>query len=43
MTEDTALIAIGKEYYYKSADGRLMPTKKDQPPPDLAYFKQPRK
>jgi hypothetical protein len=39
--EDTAFIAIGKEYYYKSADGRLMPTKKDQAPPDLGYFKQP--
>jgi hypothetical protein len=43
MTEDTALIAIGKDYYYKSADGRLMPTKKDQAPPDLGYFKQTRK
>jgi hypothetical protein len=41
--EDTAFIAIGKEYYYKSADGRLMPTKKDQAPPDLGYFKQPQK
>jgi hypothetical protein len=43
ITEDTALIAVGKEYYYKSADGRLMPTKKDQPPPDLTFFKQPQK
>jgi hypothetical protein len=40
VTEDTALIAIGNEYYYKSADGRLMPTRKDQAPPDLSYFKQ---
>ncbi|HWF93891.1 MAG TPA: hypothetical protein VG291_02925, partial [Xanthobacteraceae bacterium] len=39
ITEDTALIAIGNEYYYKSADGRLMPTKKDQAPPDLTFFK----
>jgi hypothetical protein len=39
VTEDTALMRIGKEYYYKSADGRLMPTKKDQPPPDLTFFK----
>ena len=23
-----------------SADGKLMPAKKDQPPPDLRYFKQ---
>jgi hypothetical protein len=43
ITEDTALIAIGNEYYYKSADGRLMPTKKDQPPPDLSFFKQIKK
>jgi hypothetical protein len=28
-------VQIGKENYYKSADGLLMPTKKDQVPPDL--------
>jgi hypothetical protein len=33
-------VQIGKEGYYLSADGLLMPTKKDQPPPDLKYFKQ---
>jgi hypothetical protein len=32
---------IGETAYYMSADGNLMPTKKDQPPPDLKYFKQP--
>jgi hypothetical protein len=32
-------VSIGKEYYFRSADGHLMPTKKDQPPPDLRYFK----
>jgi len=37
------LIRIGEETYYRSADGRLMPTRKDQPPPDLRYFKQPQK
>jgi hypothetical protein len=26
-----------------SGDGLLMPAKKDQPPPDLRYFKQPAK
>ena len=26
-----------------SADGYLMPAKKDQPPPDLRYFNQARK
>ncbi len=36
-------VQIGKEGYYLSADGLLMPTKKDQAPPDLKYFKQTRK
>jgi len=31
-------VQIGKENYMRSADGYLMPTKKDQPPPDLRYF-----
>ena len=35
--------ASASESYYKSADGRLMPTRKDQPPPDLRYFKLPQK
>jgi hypothetical protein len=38
-----SMIAIGKESYYMSADGLLMPVRKDQPPPDLRYFKQPQK
>ena len=33
-------MTIGKEDYYLSSDGYLMPTKKDQAPPDLRYFKQ---
>lgn len=33
-------VSIGKENYFLSADGYLMPTKKDQPPPDLRYFKK---
>jgi len=32
-------VVIGKEYYFLSADGYLMPTRKDQPPPDPRYFK----
>jgi hypothetical protein len=32
-------ILIGKENYYVSEDGFLMPTKKSQQPPDLKYFK----
>jgi len=33
-------VKVGNEYYFRSFDGQLMPTKKDQPPPDLRYFKQ---
>jgi hypothetical protein len=36
-------VRIGKENYMMSADGHLMPAKKDQPPPDLRYFNQARK
>ncbi len=36
-------VGIGKENYFLSGDGMLMPTKKDQPPPDLRYFKSSRK
>jgi hypothetical protein len=38
--ESNANIVIGKENYFMSADGLLMPVKKDQAPPDLRYFKQ---
>ncbi len=41
-TEDNQYVFIGKETYIMSADGYLMPTKKDQPPPDLRYFSRPR-
>ena len=37
------LVAVGKELYYLSADGLLMPTKKGQKPPDLRYFDQPQR
>ena len=33
-------VVIGKENYFLSADGLLMPAKKNQAPPDLRYFKQ---
>jgi hypothetical protein len=42
-TEDNHYVLIGKVYYFVSDDGYLMPTKKDQPPPDLRYFNQPDK
>jgi hypothetical protein len=37
-SEDNALVRIGKEPYFMSADGYLMPVKKNQKPPDLRYF-----
>jgi hypothetical protein len=37
--ENNNHVEIGKEAYMFSADGYLMPTKKDQPAPDLRYFK----
>ena len=36
-------LRIGKEDYFVSADGYLMPVRKDQPPPDSRYFNQSRK
>jgi hypothetical protein len=39
--ENNNHVEIGKQNYMLSADGYLMPTKKDQPPPDLRYFKRP--
>jgi hypothetical protein len=41
--ESNVNVVIGNENYVRGADGLLMPTKKDQPPPDLKYFKQPPK
>ena len=38
--ENNAQIVIDKENYFLSADGLLMPSKKDQAPPDLRYFKR---
>jgi hypothetical protein len=32
-------VVIGKESYFLSADGYLMPAKKGQQPPDARYFK----
>jgi hypothetical protein len=42
-TEGNNDVVIGNESYLLSADGYLMPVKKDQPPPDLRYFNQPTK
>jgi hypothetical protein len=40
---DNTWVKIGDEPYYLSADGKLMPSKKNQAPPDLQYFKQTQK
>jgi hypothetical protein len=39
-SSDNELIKIGTETYYRGGDGNLLPTRKDQPPPDLRYFRQ---
>ena len=39
-TESSAYIAVGKDHYFLSGDRVLMPVRKNQPPPDLRYFKQ---
>ncbi len=36
-------VQIGNDAYFLSADGLLMPVRKDQAPPDLRYFKQSQK
>ncbi len=43
-TENNHHVIVGKEYYFVSGDGYLMPTRKEQPAPDLRYFNnKPRK
>jgi hypothetical protein len=41
--EGQAWVTIGKQVYYLSADGTIMPMRKGQSPPDLRYFEQPKK
>jgi hypothetical protein len=36
--EGQAHVTIGKESYFLSGDGTIMPMRKDQPPPDMKYF-----
>jgi hypothetical protein len=38
--EQNQWVTIGGEFYMKNVvDGKLMPSRKDQPPPDFSYFK----
>jgi hypothetical protein len=39
-SENNTHVRIENENYFKSADGKLMPSKKNQAPPDLSYFKR---
>jgi hypothetical protein len=41
--ENNGHIVISNEDYFLSAEGLLMPSKKNQRPPDLRYFAEPRK
>jgi hypothetical protein len=41
--EGNTMMVIANETYVLSADGHLMPTKKNQAPPDLRYFNQSKK
>jgi hypothetical protein len=38
--ENNHHVVIGTQNYFLSGDGYLMPARKDQPPPDLRYFRQ---
>jgi len=38
--ENNVHVTLGKDEYFLSADGLLMPARKGQAPPDLRYFKQ---
>jgi len=33
-------VFVGDQHYFISGDGLLMPTRKDQPPPDPRYFQR---
>lgn len=41
--ENNQHVRVGKDDYFVSADGLLMPTRKDQAPPNLKYFNQTEK
>jgi hypothetical protein len=41
--ENNNHVIIGKENYFLSADGMLMPARRNQTPPDLRYFRQTQK
>jgi hypothetical protein len=40
ICENNQQVFVGDQHYFLSGDGLLMPTRRNQPPPDLKYFKQ---
>jgi hypothetical protein len=40
---DNAMVKIGDDPYFLSSDGLLMPTRKNQAPPDIRYFNRDKK
>jgi hypothetical protein len=38
-SENNNHVVVGNQFYFLSGDGYLMPTRKDQPPPDTRYFR----
>jgi hypothetical protein len=42
-TENNRHVIVGNEDYFVGADGYLMPSRKDQPPPDFRYFNRTKK
>jgi hypothetical protein len=42
-TEANPYVTLEGQTYFLSAEGKLMPLRKDQPPPDLKYFNQAKK
>jgi hypothetical protein len=38
--EGNLQVFVGDQHYFISGDGLLMPTRKDQPPPDARYFQR---
>jgi hypothetical protein len=42
-SEGNRYLVLGNQTYFMGADRVLMPTRKDQPPPDLKFFEEPNK
>ena len=38
--EGNSMVKVGDDAYFLSADGKLMPSRKGQEPPNLKYFQQ---